>query len=176
MQINDNSMDIKRYKGPISPCPLCSRQSPDAALDALTSGRACRLCFGKQFISHCLNCQGTGQYSGRTVWDGGRSEHKSTCTPCGGAGVYPAQKPKDWDDAKWAEQMAERDAVLCQCTHPFGKHSNPQRDPSDSTLTDWVAGRCTAKIGKDIPCPCQEHVAALPDTSTIQTATLSEAQ
>jgi hypothetical protein len=93
MHINDNTVNLQQYKGEVKPCPLCSGRTPDAALDALTSGRACKLCFGKQFVAMCLNCDGTGQFRGRTVWDGGRSEHTSTCTPCGGSGVFPASKP-----------------------------------------------------------------------------------
>jgi hypothetical protein len=93
MLINDNTVNLQQYKGAIKPCPLCAQLTPDAALDALTRGRACRLCFDKKWVAVCLNCDGTGQYKGKTVWDGGRSDHTSTCTPCGGNGVFPANKP-----------------------------------------------------------------------------------
>ena len=96
MPINDNKMDLAEYKGKVKPCPLCSNRPQSAALDALTSGRACTMCLGHGFVSECTNCQGTGQFKGRTVWDSGRAEHISTCTPCGGKGAYATRKPADW--------------------------------------------------------------------------------
>ena len=96
MNVNDNSLDLAQYKGMVKPCPLCSRRSPDAAMDALTSGKSCRLCLGHQFVATCTNCDGTGQFKGRTVWDGGRSEHTSVCTPCGGTGVFATRKPDNY--------------------------------------------------------------------------------
>ena len=98
MHINDNTLDLSKHKGAISPCPSCSNLPDAAKLERLTSGKACNMCLGNQFIATCLNCEGTGQYKGRTVWDGGRSEHASTCTPCGGKGAFPARKPSDWVD------------------------------------------------------------------------------
>lgn len=98
MAINDNSINLSQHKGEIRRCPLCTRQSPDAALDALTSGKACKLCFGQGFVSMCKNCDGTGQFKGRTIWDGGRSEHVSVCSPCGGTGAFATKKPADWVD------------------------------------------------------------------------------
>jgi hypothetical protein len=98
MPINSNEINLQSYKGPIRACPLCSNRPPNAALDALLSGKACSLCLGHKFVSTCLNCDGTGVYKGRTVWDGGKSEHSSTCTPCGGKGVYATKKPDDWQE------------------------------------------------------------------------------
>jgi len=98
MPINDNSLDLSKYRGQVKRCPLCGNRTPNAALDALTSGKSCKLCFGKMFVATCLNCDGTGQFKGRTVWDGGRSEHTSVCTPCGGSGVFPVKQPADWQD------------------------------------------------------------------------------
>ena len=96
MAINDNTISLQQYKGEIRPCPLCSARTPNAALDALTSGRACKLCMGHSYVAMCNNCEGTGIYKGRTIWDGGRSEQSSTCTPCGGSGVFATRKPYDW--------------------------------------------------------------------------------
>ena len=100
MNINDNTISLAQYKGKIRRCPLCGSRTPSAALDALTSGKVCSMCLGHQFVAMCKNCDGTGSYKGRTVWDGGRSEHASTCTPCGGKGAFPCNKPKDWIDPK----------------------------------------------------------------------------
>jgi hypothetical protein len=153
MNVNDNSMDIGRFKGPISPCPLCSSLSDTAKLDALTNGKACSLCMGQKFISYCKNCGGTGQYHGRTIWDGGRNEHTSTCTPCGGKGVYPARKPIDWDQSKWDTETACRNSTVCACSHTFGEHNNQRRDADNLSL--WTAGQCRTKIGIAM-CPCEE--------------------
>ena len=98
MNINDNTLDLSQYRGEIKRCPLCSQRTPDAALDALTSGKSCKLCMSQGFVAMCTNCKGTGQFSGRTVWDGGRSEHTSVCTPCGGVGVFATKRPENWAD------------------------------------------------------------------------------
>ena len=105
MQVNNNSMDVASYRGEIKRCPLCSSQSPDAAFDALNSGKACRMCMGHKFIAICTNCDGTGQFKGSTIWDGGKSPHTSTCTPCGGTGVFPTKKPANWVESKAVESI-----------------------------------------------------------------------
>lgn len=84
--INNNTMDLAQFRGPVRKCPFCL---PDQI--ALRS--ACSKCFGQGFIAHCLNCDGTGQFKGASVWDGGRSSHTSTCTPCGGLGFFPHRGP-----------------------------------------------------------------------------------
>jgi len=96
MPINDNSMNLAKYRGEVKPCPLCTNRPPNAALDAMLSGKACRLCKGHGFVAMCTNCNGTGIYQGTTVWDGGLNPHQSTCNPCGGAGVFAVRKPADW--------------------------------------------------------------------------------
>jgi hypothetical protein len=98
MAINDNSLDLSKYRGKISPCPVCSKRSDAAKVEALMAAKACKTCFGQGFVAACTNCKGTGMFSGSTVWDGGRSEHRSTCPPCGGAGMFPIKKPVDWVD------------------------------------------------------------------------------
>jgi len=98
MAINDNSLDLSKYRGTVSPCPVCNKRSDAAKMESLMSAKACKTCFGQGFVAACTNCGGTGMFSGSTVWDGGRSEHKSTCTPCGGAGMFPTKKPADWVD------------------------------------------------------------------------------
>lgn len=163
MPINDNSININQYKGLVEPCPLCYRHTPDAALDALMSGKSCRLCFGKTFIAHCLNCHSTGLFTGGSVWDGGRSQHTSTCGPCGGNGVFPAPKPADWDTTgkeKYDAMVTTRNAAVCTCTHSFDTHANPKRDPKDIKL--WVTGRCKGKIGT-IMCQCEAFTTPITD-------------
>src|ERR1039457_2428346 len=98
MNVNDNTLDLSKYRGATKRCPLCSNLPDAAKLDAATSGRVCRLCLGQCFVAACTNCDGTGQYKGSTIWDGGKSPHISVCTPCGGTGVFPVKKPTDWKD------------------------------------------------------------------------------
>src|ERR1700733_2999795 len=167
MPINDNSIQIDKYKGPVDPCPLCYHKSPDAALDALMSGKACRLCFGKKFIAHCLNCHSTGQHVAGSVWDGGKTSHTSVCAPCGGTGVFPAPKPADWDNGgkeKYDAAVIARNAAPCTWSHAFAAHVNPERDPKDLGL--WVTGHCRGKIGAVI-CPCEAFAAVGVDTTNV---------
>jgi hypothetical protein len=103
MQVNSNAMNLADYRSEIKPCPMCSSRTPSAAMDIALSGKVCKLCLGQGFIAMCKNCNGTGIYRGRTVWDGGRNEHSSTCTPCGGSGVFPVKKPADWKDPVMAK-------------------------------------------------------------------------
>lgn len=88
MAINDNSMDLSKYKGAVVACPFCP-----PITDQLTTRAACTKCLGHRFISLCLNCDHTGQYKGSTIWDGGKNAHTSTCSPCGGTGFFPARGP-----------------------------------------------------------------------------------
>lgn len=111
MQVNSNTVNLADYRGTIKPCPLCYARTPAAKLEAAMTGKACRMCMGHEFVAKCKNCGGTGQYTGRTVWDGGRSEHKSTCTPCGGTGVFPVRKPKDWKDPDPEPAQEEKSAA-----------------------------------------------------------------
>lgn len=165
MAINENSMNLDKYRGPVDPCPLCYSRTPNAALDAMMSGKSCRLCFGKGFIAHCLNCHSTGQHTTGSIWDGGRSSHTSVCAPCGGNGVFPASKPADWDTTgkeKFDAAVIARNAAVCACSHDFGSHSNPKRDPRDLNL--WVTGRCKGRIGVSV-CHCEEFVTPITDAA-----------
>lgn len=99
MSVNSNEINLAEYRGEIKRCPLCTSRTPDAALDALTSGRTCRLCLGQTFVAMCKLCDGKGQQTDKSIWDGGRSNHTSTCGPCGGSGVFPVKRPENWVDA-----------------------------------------------------------------------------
>ena len=98
MNVNSNEINLAQYKGEVKPCPLCGQRSRSAAVELILSGKACVLCMDQKFVAICTNCDGSGIFRGRTVWDGGRSEHSSTCSPCGGKGVFPTRRPKDWVD------------------------------------------------------------------------------
>ena len=82
--INDNSISMAQYKGEVRPCPFCK------PLDKL-SGAACRWCLSQGYVAMCLNCNGTGSETRGAVWDGGKTQHSSTCNQCGGKGVFPAR-------------------------------------------------------------------------------------
>lgn len=91
LKINDNTINLSRFKGPIKRCPLCN-------VENTMMGRSCTLCFDKKFVAECLNCHHTGLQKLPAVWDGGASTHESPCPSCGGSGYFPALKPKDWKD------------------------------------------------------------------------------
>jgi hypothetical protein len=110
--VNDNTMKLSQFHGEIRPCPLCTRLTPNAALDALMSGKSCKLCFEKKFIAMCTNCDGTGQYKGAAVWDGGKTSHTSVCTPCGGSGAFAIKKPDNWVEPTVATEVVENQASI----------------------------------------------------------------
>jgi len=138
MAINDNSLDLSKYRGEVRRCPQCGSLPPGARLDALTSGRACKLCLGREFVSVCLNCDGTGIYSGRTVWDGGRSEHRSTCTPCGGSGVFPVKRPTDWADKPAPESAVPVESKSVPASAPAPFRPDPTKLPPPLTMNSGV--------------------------------------
>lgn len=103
ISINNNSINMNDFKGDIKRCPYCvpkrtgNKDIDDAnLLAALSNTNACKWCMSHRFISICTNCNGTGKFSGSTIWDGGKHPHTSTCNPCCGQGMYPARKPADW--------------------------------------------------------------------------------
>jgi len=104
--VNDNTINLSKFRGPVRPCPMC--RPGDELLRGMQS---CRLCLGNRFVAKCLNCDGTGMYSGRSPWDGGRSEQSSTCDKCGGQGVFPAKRPADWPDEEVASAAAVPSSV-----------------------------------------------------------------
>lgn len=83
--VNENSMDLSQYKGPIRTCEFCS---PEQTI----LGRSCQWCMAQGYLAHCLHCNGSGKVTSGSVWDGGRSNYTAVCSPCGGKGVYPARE------------------------------------------------------------------------------------
>jgi hypothetical protein len=79
-----NSINLSDYKGDIRICPFCK------PLDRL-GGRACNQCMSRGYVAVCLNCDGTGLHTAKSVWDG-KSDHTSTCNLCGGKGLFPASE------------------------------------------------------------------------------------
>jgi hypothetical protein len=83
--IQENSMDLSQYKGPVSLCCYCK---PEETL----LGRSCQWCMAQRYLATCLNCKGSGKTTSGSVWDGGRSQYTAVCGPCGGKGVFPARE------------------------------------------------------------------------------------
>lgn len=108
MALNENTMDLSQFKGEVIRCPEC-RTPMGAQLAA--NRTACKVCMNRGFIAKCTNCDATGLYKGKSVWDGGRSDHASVCTPCGGSGSFPVNKPKDWDARE--HDVNPNDAPVC---------------------------------------------------------------
>ena len=86
-----NFIDLSQYKGPVSRCNQCN-------VEQRMSGRSCTRCLDRGFVAKCLACDGKGLRTMGSVWDGGQSQYTSPCGICGGKGVFPASKPKDWVD------------------------------------------------------------------------------
>ena len=98
MPINDNSIDLSKFKGPITPCPFCNTgRAKSKGAELTLQHRACVECMGNGFIAKCLNCE-DGLHTEGAVWDGGKTSHTSVCNMCGGRGHFPARRPKDWKD------------------------------------------------------------------------------
>lgn len=86
--VNSNEINMAECKGTVRPCPYCKKED-------ILSGRACAWCLSQRYVADCLKCDGTGLNHGRSVWDGGKSSHQSTCNYCGGKGMFPA-RAKDY--------------------------------------------------------------------------------
>jgi hypothetical protein len=103
LTINNNTIQMSQYKGQIKRCPFCTpKQTGNKEIDdrnlleAMSNTAACKWCMSQRFVSICLNCNGTGKYNGKTIWDGGQHDHVTSCNPCASRGMYPARKPADW--------------------------------------------------------------------------------
>lgn len=135
MAINDNCMDLSKYRGAIVACPFCP-----PITDQITSRAACSKCLGHRFIALCLNCDHTGQFKGRTVWDGGANAHTSTCTPCGGNGFFPSKGPAT---ARYQPPTKSGDSgtvlPLDQDLPVAGQVSMPMNAPDGAHVVESVA-------------------------------------
>jgi hypothetical protein len=93
--INDNKIDLSKYRGAVRRCPFCTAQK----LLTDPSGRTCNVCLGHGFVAGCTNCEGTGIYKGSaSAFGGGDVPHNSACNPCGATGFFAVRKPADWKD------------------------------------------------------------------------------
>jgi len=87
MAVNDNSTDIRSFRGAIRVCPFCSNATLPLPLHT-----TCKFCLSSGYVAHCLKCDGKGKVGQGTVWDNGRSVQEATCGACGGLGVIPARQ------------------------------------------------------------------------------------
>jgi hypothetical protein len=101
MSVNENHVDVAKYRGAIRECEFCAN-----ARLALPLRTHCKFCLTNGYLAKCLNCDGTGNCSGIAPWDG-KSEHKSVCAICGGTGTLPARL-KEFEAQSLAMQEAGR--------------------------------------------------------------------
>lgn len=98
---------IQIYHGEIRPCSCGLYEHPERVGE-----RACRMCFGRGFVAECLRCGGKGMLevavNGTDLSLGAMS---STCSPCGGLGVYGVNKPADWEETHPKEIPAPQETV-----------------------------------------------------------------
>jgi hypothetical protein len=113
LPINDNSINLSKYRGQIKRCPICtpanaSKERVDSIqIERLTLGKACSVCLGHGFVAVCKNCSGTGIYQGSAISFGGSDvPHQSACNPCGASGFFAVRKPADWTDEPAPEQKS----------------------------------------------------------------------
>jgi len=118
LQINDNTLDLRKYRGKISRCPQCALGNrPSAVADAvraerMTLGRACTVCLGRGFVAICTNCGGDGIYKGSAAaFGGGDVPHHSACNPCGSTGYFAVNQPADWKDDDEADTEQAKQTV-----------------------------------------------------------------
>ena len=93
-------MSMQKYHGEISKCSCGIADAPEKQGE-----RACRLCFGRGFVASCRECDGKGQVEQKMA--GGPGTMKSTCIPCGGAGLFAVPKPADWAEPVKEEAKEE---------------------------------------------------------------------
>lgn len=101
------SDNISKFHGAVRPCSCGAYDKETGKVNPEKSGdRACRFCFGRGFVAACLGCEGKGR---NEVPVNGNDKKlgvmASTCSPCGGMGIYGVNKPKDWSDEPVAEAV-----------------------------------------------------------------------
>jgi DnaJ-class molecular chaperone len=95
--------NISQYHGEVRLCDCGIYEHPERQTE-----RACRMCFGRGFVAECKACQGKGKNEVAVNGsDKALGVMASTCTPCGGIGVYGVPKPADWDETHPKEVVAE---------------------------------------------------------------------
>ena len=105
LHINDNTLDLSKYRGRIKRCPVCTPANASKAtvdsiqIERLTLGKACSVCLGRGFVAECRNCGASGIYKGSAIsFGGGDVPHQSTCNPCSGTGFFAVNRPANWSD------------------------------------------------------------------------------
>ena len=88
MAVNDNYIEISKYRGSVRVCEHCDRPNVPADLRGF-----CQFCLSRRFLATCLKCDGKGMITETAPWDG-TTKHSSVCEICGGSGSLPANKPE----------------------------------------------------------------------------------
>jgi DnaJ-class molecular chaperone len=103
LPINDNSIDLRKYRGKITRCPHCAikdiTKADSVIAERMSMGKSCPTCLGHGFVALCTNCGGDGVFKGTSAsFGGGDTPYHSACNPCGATGVFAVRKPADWKD------------------------------------------------------------------------------
>ena len=98
---------ISQYHGDIRPCDCGIYEHPEKQGE-----RACRQCFARGFVAECKACGGKGRNEVPVNGtDKSLGMMASTCSPCGGTGVYGVPKPADWEETHPAAIPAPQEAT-----------------------------------------------------------------
>lgn len=85
--------NISQYHGEVSECTCDLYRHPEKQ-----GPTACKLCYGRGFVAACKGCRGKGKnevpVNGN---DPSLGVMSSTCSLCGGIGMFGVNKPADWD-------------------------------------------------------------------------------
>jgi len=99
--INENHVEVAKYRGPVRPCEHCKNATLPGPLQTF-----CKFCFTRGYIAQCLKCDGSGTVKAVDPW-GSNSLVGSTCDICGGTGTLPANKPEDAEQPQQAMQQPQ---------------------------------------------------------------------
>jgi len=91
---------LTKYYGEVRKCEMCL---PKLNIHS----QFCTWCFGRGYLATCLNCDGKGKL--RVPVGGSIGEMDSTCTYCGGKGVFPASEKLYLERNPGAEIVPEKE-------------------------------------------------------------------
>lgn len=132
-----NHIDLAQYRGEITVCPFCK---PAARLNGLH----CDRCMDRGYIAKCTNCDATGVSTSAAVWDGGKTSHSATCTPCGGTGSYPVTKAMF--DAQESARVESELAQLEAATAPETASTPDGSAPATGAPADAATPAAAAQV------------------------------
>lgn len=81
--------DISQFHGTVEKCKICTNADGEH-MD-------CKNCFCRGYVAQCTLCGGKGQVC-IPVAGASDGTMNSTCSACGGRGVFGVRKPADWKE------------------------------------------------------------------------------